>query len=690
MHHTDMTMMKEKPGKSPAVSFLLVILISLLGPLHAADIELEVADGARVDVVLNLLPRVRAWEKVGADLYEGNGSLAGGGRVGTRWEQVGADLYEGNGYRLALKPETSGKRTALRVSLARVDGGPFVVQEFKATWSLRSSELFAVWTYSLDAGSHRNYRVLASEGFGEVTAANGGIPYVLLAARSGTNLMAAGIQSQDRIVYLTGLPEEDGYQIVMRFAAAGTRRFEEALYLDLTPAGWFDVTRGYARWVDRNLEYEPFPISPAAYFPLYDAWYWLGDATSLNTYSQTLLKARELGFRSYLFDAGWESQTGELAKWLLGALGNYFAPASKLPGFADFLRSAKQTLGMNVILWVAPYAMGRESVHYPAMKDAHTLFRSFREKYRGGEGYPQTLSLDTRYQENVNLCPRNPDTTGYLANLFDRVSETYRPDGYWLDFHDFVPFICEARHRHADPFGAGFNKAQQVIKEAILRHLNQPTVEIRYPVANLNNKRYGNIWQSIDYPEDFDAMRLCNLIMRPFSEGVVMGTDEMYWSPRADTTAVAKFVATTVLSGVPAMGADFQTAPRSHSDIVKAWLGFYSTHQAHLTGGEFRPIGDFVTPDQKIESPEKAFIYLRYNNPIEVPVDRPAEIYIANCTNSNRIAVSLEGLEPGRYRVQVLDIYLRPISGWTASLESKARIETTVPQGGMLQLVREG
>ena len=56
-------------------------------------------------------------------------------------------------------------------------------------------------------------------------------------------------------------------------------------------------------------------------------------------------------------------------------------------------------------------------------------------------------------------------------------------------------------------------------------------------------------------------MRLCNLMMRPFSEGVVMGTDEMYWPAETDEMTVGKYVATTVFSGVPAIGANLLDGP---------------------------------------------------------------------------------------------------------------------------------
>ncbi len=179
---------------------------------------------------------------------------------------------------------------------------------------------------------------------------------------------------------------------------------------------------------------------------------------------------------------------------------------------------------------------------------------------------------------------------------------------------------------------------------------------MRYPGANLNNKRFANLWQSIDFPGDFDAMRLCSLMMRPFSEGVVMGTDEMYWPVETDEMTVARYVATTVFSGVPAIGANLLDGPATHAEITKAWLGFYHAHQPGLTGGTFQPIGDFVEPDQKIESVDEAFVYLRSGRAVNVHVrETVTKLFIANCTNVRPSQMVLNGLEEGEYQIETFD-----------------------------------
>jgi hypothetical protein len=180
-------------------------------------------------------------------------------------------------------------------------------------------------------------------------------------------------------------------------------------------------------------------------------------------------------------------------------------------------------------------------------------------------------------------------------------------------------------------------------------------------VANLNNKSYGNLWQSIDSPGDFDTMRLCSMMMRPFSRGVVMGTDEMYWPPDTDAATVSKFTATTVLSGVPAIGANFEQAPRSHSNIVRAWLQFYKAHQAYLTEGDFLPFGDFVFPNHRIESSGTAFVYLRkVAGQAEVPLNgQPETIFLVNCTDGEEIAALFPTLDAAEYQLLKLNELLQ-------------------------------
>ena len=639
------------------------------GVLHASEFLFQLNGGAIVEVYLELSPAVESWER------------------------VGDNQYSGNGYSLTFEQLMQGTRSEIKVKLTRDDQESFTLQDILWNCRLNDPRLFAIWTYGQDPAKHKNYRALAIESFGDLTGPNSGIPFAMAVTREGTNLLAVGLLSQSRVVNVRGWPRENGeYQLHLDTRTPlETKIFRDALYAETAPADWFSTIASYAQAVDERQRYKPFPVTASCYYPLYDTWYWAGDNTDMELYWKTLVQAKNLGFQSYLFDSGWESKAGELSRWLEGSLGNYFAPDDKLPGFAEFLRAARRDLGMNVILWLAPYALGRESTFYEEMKDAHVILNQAQGWYHGGiESLPATLEMGDELAENVNLCPRTPATPDYLKLLFRRVGTDYQPDGYWLDFQETVPFLCEAQHQHATSFGSGFNQSQANITEAILEQNAGATVEMRYPGANLNNKRFANLWQSIDFPGDFDAMRLCNLMMRPFSAGVVMGTDEMYWPAEADETTVGKYVATTVFSGVPAIGANLQDGPSSHAEITKAWLGFYHAHQPGLTGGIFQPIGDFVKPDQKIESVDEAFVYLRSGKAVGVDVhEEVARLFVANCTNADQVELILNGLNEGDYQIETFDFMLRPVALRVAHLTSRAELRDAVPQGGLLAITRK-
>jgi len=658
-------------GTHSCIASLLIVTCSIL--VHSRNnprvLSVALEGGVLMNVSLQLSPPVEAWDL------------------------EGRNEYFGGGYHLRLEEQNEAPGSRVAVVLERDDQQKFTVQDFHASWELTDPNLYAIWTYNHVPNLRQNYRVLSSEPFSDLTTPNSGIPYALAAARDGQNLLAIGVRSQNRVINLQGHPlENGGYQFSLGTRLPfDTSRFEEVIYTDTSQENWFSAVRRYADWVDQQLAYEPFPIVPACYYPMYDLWYWAFDNTNPGLYWTTLTRAKQLGFRSYLFDAGWESRPGELFKWLEGSVGDYKHPEDKLPSFPGFLQYVKDRLRMHVILWMSPYAVGRDSIYYRKTSRCHVLFDRSNAQYNGGlEFAPMTLRLGRRYDENVNLCPRDIGTRAHIESLFERVSADYRPNGYWLDFQETIPFLCESFHSHRDDFGDGFNLAQDTIRRTVLSSVESPTVELRFPVANLNNKPYANIWQSIDSPGDFDTMRLCSLMMRPFSRGVVMGTDEMYWPPDTDPATVSKFTATTVLSGVPAIGANFETAPSSHAGIVKAWLQFYKAYQSDLTDGDFLPFGDFALPNHRIESADKAFVYLRkIEAPVEVPLSgQPTTIYLVNCTDGEEILASFPNLEPSKYQLLILNEFLRSTAEQTVRLDRLSPLRTAVPQGHTVKLTR--
>jgi hypothetical protein len=237
----------------------------------------------------------------------------------------------------------------------------------------------------------------------------------------------------------------------------------------------------------------------------------------------------------------------------------------------------------------------------------------------------------------------------------------YRPDAYWIDFVDGLSSVCVAPHTHtSDSFGEGLRKSLDAMRRAI--RIVNPTagVHFRAPYANLHTKSYANIWQSEDSPGDFDRMRLNSLRMRPFSSGVVIASDQLYWPSTADEATVSRFIATSVLTGVPSMGPDLTAAPETTFKMIRAWLSFYRRYQADLVSGRFSIFGQLNVPNHKIEAPNRTFAYIRNLDFQELPTNTKT-IFLVNATEGTNLSGRIRGPATVRsYLVQVFNRFLEP------------------------------
>ena len=303
---------------------------------------------------------------------------------------------------------------------------------------------------------------------------------------------------------------------------------------------------------------------------------------------------------------------------------------------------------------------------------------------------PYALPVDSNTLEDVDLCPQLNSTHSYLRNLFTEMASTYHHDGYWLDFLDGMPAMCVAPHHHDfDTFGAGFTAALATIRDAILENNSNPIVEFRAQYANLNNKSFANVWQPFDSPSDFDRMRLDSLRLRPFSRGVVIATDELYWPDTLDDAGVARFVITDVMSGVPSIGANLLDSRPSSIEIVKNWMSFYKTYQKDLTAGQVRPFGSFRNPDHSIESDSRIFVYIRSKGHIKFSASPRKQLFLMNASDVAQVHTSIVVSDAARYQVQAYNHFAQLQGAPTEAVsdyQGVLNIDAAVQRGGMLVL----
>jgi hypothetical protein len=573
--------------------------------------------------------------------------------------------YANRSYQVQVTETERDNGTVIRVVVRTITDQPFWVTSFSVTGRTRRGNIQGVW---YPAATPTATNVMASDSghaLRGIADANYGIPYIAGAAANLENAFTLGLGRQDLPVEITGGPVGGDYEFRLKAATLKTFKvFDESFYVSgSTASTWFDSASEYAAWVDELNNYRPFPVSSTTYEPVYDTWYWSGDHVDDRLYTETAQLASAAGFGLFLADAGWDTADGEYDRWLDGRTGDYTPQPDKFSDLRSTFSAMRTEQKLGVDLWLQPFAVGRQSTRYARTQTQHIQIPIRSNPLFGWTGInspPFALPLGDNL-ESVSLCPRLASTQTYLRNLFFEMGVRYHPDAYWIDFIDGLSSYCIAPHSHtSDTFGDGLNKSLDAMKRAIRVVNPNAAVHFRAPYANLNTKAFANVWQSEDSPGNFDRMRLNSLRMRPFSSGVVFSSDQMYWPADTDEATVSRFIATSVMSGVPAMGPDLTTAPPTTLPMIRNWLSFYRRYKSDLTHGHLSVFGQLNVPNHKIEGQNRTFAYIRNLDFQELSANAKT-IFLVNATDGTNIAGKIHGPAAIRgYLVQVFNRFLEP------------------------------
>ena len=607
----------------------------------------------------------------------------------------GTTIYDDAVYQVQVTETPVSGGSIVRTRVKKHSGERFALSHFQVDVRIPRAEIQGIWYPSSEVTSEDVMSTDAFHNIRAVAAPNYGIPYVAAVAADGRHLFAMGLRQQDLSVLIEGGPGASRFYQLQLTAVTlrASAVFEHDFFISTeTSMDWFDTASAYADWVDAANGYQPFPISERAYEPVYDTWYWSGDEVSESLYLETAKQASEVGAGAYLADSGWDAPAGEYAKWLNGKTGDYAPPANKFADLAATLDSIRTESNLAVQLWLQPFAVGRASERYARTRNLHIQISSDFSSLPGWSGLTSSPFVLPRGEnlETVNLCPRNRSTQTYLRDLFTEMAGKYKPDGYWLDFIDGLAIYCVAPHVHNyNTFGEGLHADLETIKSTILSTNPGATVHFRAKYANLNNKSFANVWQSEDSPGDFDRMRLNALRLRPFSKGVVFASDQLYWPPSTEESEVAKFIMTSVMVGVPALGPNLTNMAPSTRDMVRAWIDFYRTYKDDLAKGRLSLFGQLRVPNHKIEGKDRTFAYIRNLEFSELAADGKT-IHIMNATDGNRFVGRMRGPQTVRqYTVRVFDRYLNPEPNplrVTPDHTGRVYMNIAVEQGGVIEM----
>jgi hypothetical protein len=168
--------------------------------------------------------------------------------------ETGRQIWSSPEYALELNSkQDSAGACLLSFSIQRKDGNPFILQQYGLDVSAHYASQDGVWSYNdLPWSNFVNNRLEAP--FSMNTAANTGIPFVVLVDKKGINKLAVGLLRQDRLVQLRGQLSSDLQTYPLsaeELESFPTELSEETFFVSRARKSWFQTAQAYTAAVDR-------------------------------------------------------------------------------------------------------------------------------------------------------------------------------------------------------------------------------------------------------------------------------------------------------------------------------------------------------------------------------------------------------------------------------------------------------
>jgi alpha-galactosidase len=462
----------------------------------------------------------------------------------------------------------------IRVTVEAYDSRHFHIDDFSISWRVPIVDMHGLY---LGGDPRAELGYLPFWRTEKVVAAHKGLPYLALIHRDGRNRAAFGLFDQITEATLCAELSEATrcYHMSIRKPANKDTnqqripvvgRWEEVLFVSIAGLAWPDVMSKYVQLVTRRSKQQLFPVPEHAYDPVFCTWTAIHHDVSHDWVMRNAPLAAELGFRTWLTDDGWFIENGAFGDYR--HVGEWKPFEGKFPDFKAHVE-AVQALGFRYVLWVAPFMIGTASpkaaeyTHLLTNGQANNFFR--------------------------NLSPWHNETSDIISSLLVRLVRDYELDGLKIDFVDSIAVDSERKP------GAGNATLGKSIFDILdttiskIRELNpELLVEFRNRYTNLASRRYANVYRSSDVPINFTLNRWQAVMLRLLVPDRAVHMDPMFWHPDDTDENVAVHLING-LASVPMVSIALEDYPRTHLDLIRAWIGFYNTHRDTLIQGDFRP-----------------------------------------------------------------------------------------------------
>ena len=373
-------------------------------------------------------------------------------------------------------------------------------------------------------------------------------------------------------------------------------------------------------------------------------------SASIKRLEKEFAPAVELGMKSFILDDGWQI---EKPLGVYGTTGDWLPAPSRFPDMKAHVKKAHGA-GLKYLVWAA----------LPKVGHASETYKRFKGKF-----------LLDEHEESCSamLDPRFPEVREHLAATFAARVRDWDIDGMKLDFIDNMSYPA------VDPAIAENFAGRDIksIPHAVDVMMKDILVEFRQQYIGPAMLQYGNMFRSIDCPNDLVANRRQIADLRLTSMGQAVHADMLVWN-RDDTPENAGRMILSAIFGVVQYSMQLDGLKKSHRDVIRHWIDFAREHRDALLKGEFRPHHPELGYPWIESSSASERIAAVYCDGIVVPVyDDAKTTFVLNASSAQGVVVDIKG--EGTRRVELRDPFGRT-SG--AATISKGITRLDIPESG--------
>lgn len=424
---------------------------------------------------------------------------------------------------------------------------------------------------------------------------------------------------------------------------------------------WSKAIEDATAWIVSSNGFTPAPVPDAAFEPLYSTWYAFWQDVTDKRLEKEFAPAVALGMKSFILDDGWQI---EKPLGVYGTAGDWRPAPSRFPDLKAHVKKAHDA-GLKYLVWAA----------LPKVGHASEAYRRFKGKF---------LLDEHDESRSAMLDPRFPDVREYLASTFAARVREWDLDGMKLDFINNMsypavdPAIVE---NFAGRDIKSIPHAVDVMMKDVLKRLREVKkdvlVEFRQQYIGPAMLQYGNMFRSIDCPNDLVANRRQIADLRLTSMRQAVHADMLVWN-RDDTPENAGRMILSAIFGVVQYSMQLDGLKKSHRDVIRHWIDFAREHRDALLKGDFRPHHPELGYPWIESSGGGERIAAVYCDGIVVSVHDDAKTtFVLNASSAQGVVVDIKG--EGTWRVELRDPFGRT-SG--AATISKGITRLDIPESG--------